>query len=117
MRYILTAVTIIAIFSLYACKSSECTSDGTAMNKLDAQSQTELTRAEKENPETMHGIMMMFDETPSEDMIEALKNMKVKIITKVGKIVTAEARTENIKKILKCKSIKQVEINKSKTTK
>lgn len=117
MKYIFSLVTIIAIFTLFACKSSECTSDGTAMNKLDAQSQMELTRAEQVNPEAMLGIVMMFEDIPSDKIIEELRNMKVKIITKVGKIVTAEANTENVKKIIKCKAIKQIEINKRKTTK
>ena len=117
MKYILSAVTLIAIFSLYACKSGECTSDENTMNKLDAQSQLELTRAEQANSDKMISIVMMFEEEPTESIIEEMKEMKVKIITKVGKIVTAQANTESIKKIIKCKAIKQIEINKRKTTK
>ncbi len=117
MKYLFSAVTIFAILSLYACRSSNCSDDGDGLSKLDAQSQMELTRAEQANSDDMLSVVLLFEVDPNEKMLDELKEMKVKIITKVGKILTAQANIESIKKIIKCNKVKQVEINKTSSTK
>jgi len=114
MKYLFAVVTILVMISLYACKTNNITSQGNGMSKLDVQSQIELTRAEQANSEDMIGVVMLFEEEPTDIMLDELKEMKVKIITKVGKIITAKANVESIRKLIKYDKVKQIDINKSK---
>lgn len=124
MKYILNAVTLLAFLALSSCGAGDEIGRGElnsanveSWNKLDANSKLELQSIEKENPDSTLSIVLMLNTEPNEELISEFKDKKVKVITKVGNIITASATPQVIRELIMLEIVKQIEINKKKSIK
>ncbi len=118
--YVLVAVCLFIMLILPACRTTEDIKEHTTITntnnstKLDSQSKITLSLAEEDTPNELLNILIMFEDEPSLEYINKLKEENVKIISKTGKIISAQALAVDIKKILFYDSIKKIEIDKRK---
>jgi hypothetical protein len=101
---------ILLCFLILSCKSTD--NDEIQLNKLDAQSKIKLLNEEsKENPQVMDLVILLSDDL-TDDYRVSIEENSVKIFTSTGKIITAKAKPDAIREILKLNFIKSIEINK-----
>ncbi|MBX3044708.1 MAG: hypothetical protein KIT33_06050 [Candidatus Kapabacteria bacterium] len=101
---------ILISFLIVSCKSTD--NNDVALNKLDAQSKIILLNEEsKEIPNEMDIVILLSDEL-NDDYKISIEEKNVKIFAVTGKILTAKAKPDAVREILKLHFIKSIEINK-----
>jgi len=132
MKYLSILIRVICVIMCIimstSCKSTEYSgknelnTDTTknhniGINKLDANSRVVLSRAESNAPGKILDLVIMFSEDISDEELNKFREENIKIISKIGKIVTAQATPLDIKKIIYHDKIEKIEINKHKQIK
>ena len=101
---------------MISCKSTDSTTDE-SLKKLDAMSKRELVLAEESAPEGVLSLVMLLNRNYDEALGEELKKINVKVISKAGRIITAEAGAKSTRDLLKLPQVTSIEINKTKSIK
>ena len=116
MKFILPLCFCLFVFAMISCKCTEA-STKVESSKLDAASKIELAHAEETAPASKLSLVILLDKNFDEATAEALKKIDVKLITKAGRIVTAEAAAASIRELMALPQVISIEINKTKSTK
>jgi hypothetical protein len=114
MKMKIIIILSLSIISIQACKHCDCEKK---ISKIDIQSQAILKDAESLPNEHYLPILIEFNKELSDEEFSLLKEMKIKNITKIGKIISCQANVDSIHTLLDMQTVKSVEINKEKKTK
>lgn len=113
MNQIVLVFVAIIIGLVSSCASTDCTDK--TLSKLDAKSISELNKAEENDDSALLSIVILLNDELTDEVVDSLSEADVKIIAKTGKIISANATAQSIRKISNYNSIRSIEINKSKT--
>ncbi|MDT3738500.1 MAG: hypothetical protein RO257_03235 [Candidatus Kapabacteria bacterium] len=111
MNYFFILIFISFSFLVISCKSSDTAKCND--NKLDAASKSELQKAESSNIQQHLSLVIMLNNETNEVIIDSLEKADVSVISIAGRIITAKAKPEAVRKILNFEFIKAIEINKT----